>query len=289
MKLRRAFSMLELIFVIIVISIIAKFGVEFLANAYNTFLYTQLNNKLQSNSQASVEFIAKRLEYRIKDSIIARDLNTNTFKALADINTDVEDYTVLEWISTDIDSFRGESNPYWSGILDLNHGDANATLLISPETNTSAINNLIQALSGSTIDDAALYFIGSNSDINTSYGWAGALTDQNGSMHPINDDTNISRFIPAVGDFSGIDVYEYYKLSWTANAVVHSSDGNLTFYTDYQPWNGENYLNHGTANLLMEDVDTFKFMGISSLVKIQVCVNSDVVEDFSLCKEKTIY
>jgi len=39
----------------------------------------------------------------------------------------------------------------------------------------------------------------------------------------------------------------------------------------------------------MENVDTFRFKAIGSIVKIQVCIKTDLVEDYSLCKEKTIY
>ncbi|MDF1874203.1 prepilin-type N-terminal cleavage/methylation domain-containing protein [Sulfurimonas sp. SAG-AH-194-I05] len=295
MKLRNAFTMLELIFVIVIMGIIGKFGVEFLAQAYRSFIYTSVNHSLQANSTSAIEFIAARLQYRIKDSIIAKVDSNASYTALASASG--SEYNVLEWIASDIDGFRGDSLPYWSGIADIGNeiGAGNKDLLVSPETNTTALNTLIDILSdsGSGINDVALYFVGSSSDIYTGYGYAGAITDQNQTMHPVNSATDTT-FTPAPATGSFTEVYEYYKLAWTANAIVHSSDGNLTFYYDYQPWNGENYAADGKGQLLMQNVDTFQFMAIGSIVKIQVCVKSDIIDGsstggYSLCKEKTIY
>ena len=310
-KMSRAFTMLELIFVIVIMGIIGKFGVEFLAQAYNNFIHAKVNNDLQANSTSAVEFVANRLQYRIKDSVIARESN-NTFFGLA--GYDDETAPILEWVATDIEGFRGDTTPYWSGIIDLS-AESNATLLTSPGTNTASINNLIITLSGgagnSDFNDTALYFIDSTSDVRTGYGWdfsTGAFTDQTKSMHPINSGTNPDEFIPAAGtgNFSNVDVSEYYKLAWTAYAVgIDAGDynetektGTLTLWYDYQPWNGDTYKTKadGTetkSQIIMENVSTFQFMAIGSLIKIQVCSNSDLLKDegeeYSICKEKTIY
>lgn len=290
MKKRNAFSMIELIFVIVVMGIIGKFGVEFFAQAYNNYIFTSVNNTLQASSESAVEFIAKRLEHRIKDSIIAKKTSDNSYKTLTSATAD--GYNVLEWVGADVEGFRGSTNsnlPNWSGMLDFNDANASNTVLVSPQSNTTSINNLINTLSNgnSGISDAAIYFVGSNSDIVSGYGWNGQISDQNQTMHPINAGTNTNEFISSNADTTFSEIYEYYKLSWTAYAVVHTNS-TLTLYYDYQPWKGENYTD-GKSAVIMDDVDTFRFMAIGSLVKIQVCVNSDLVEDYSLCKEKTIY
>ena len=294
MHKRLAFTMIELIFVIVVMGIIGKFGVEFLAQAYKSFIFSKINNQLQQNSEIAINFIASRLQYRIKDSIITRTGLNATPKSLSSITG--SSYKVLEWVATDIDGFRGTSAPYWSGILDLAAGDANN--LNSPATDTGEVNTLIDALSNghSSIADAALYFIGANSDIVSGYGWDGNLTNvnaQKGSMHPITTGTNSDEFSSSTGtNFSNIDVYEYYKLAWTANAIVYETEtnnkGTLKFYYDYQPWKGEDYAD-GKVSIIMKNVDTFKFMAIDSIIKIQVCVKTDLLEEYSLCKEKTVF
>lgn len=289
---RAAFTLLELVFVIVIMGILAKFGVELLSQAYTSFIFSSVDNKLQSQSAAAVETIASRLQYRIKDSVIAREADDDFF-GLAGYSDD--NATILEWVANDIDGFRGNTAvlPHWSGIVDIDL--SSSTTLVSPGTDTVELNTLIGVLSGggSGIDDAAIYFVGSDSDINN-YGWNGAaLADHNTSvMHPIDDVAGQpNQFVSGIAgvDFSNVDVYEYYQLAWTANAVVHTpADGNLTLYYDYQPWEGESYTD-GKSAVIMEDVDTFRFRAVGSIIKIQVCVKTDLVEDYSLCKEKTVF
>jgi len=298
MKKHAAFTMLELIFVIVIMGIIGKFGVEFLAKAYKSFIFAQINNELQSKSETAVEIIAARLQYRIKDSVIARTSKTASPVALADATG--TNYTVLEWIGIAQESRRGSSTgatpylPDWSGILDLDAG--NKDRLISPQTNTANINSMIADLNstGTTVDDIALYFVGANSNVQTGYGWNGALTNQQGAMHPVKSVAGVpNAFTSSNGvDFSGIDIYEYYLLAWTAYAIVYEAGTNnkgvLRLYYDYQPWNGEK-MTDGKSAILMTDVSTFQFMSIGSIMKIQVCTKTDLVEEYSLCKEKTIF
>jgi len=301
MQKRFAFTMIELIFVIVIMGIIGKFGVEFLAQAYSSYMYEKINHTLQSNSGMAVEQIAKRLEYRIKDSVIAR-IDTNT-TAVPISDASGTNYKVLEWIGYDNEGFRGITKPYWSGIIDLD--DSNATVLTSPDTNTTAEDTLIHALSdnNSAISDAALYFVGANSDVKTDYGWDGNTTKintQQGAMHPITTVAGrIDRFKSSTGtNFSNVDIYEYYQLAWTAYAVVMEDynttthKGTLRLYWDYQPWQGEKIADANNNAVLMENVSTFQFMSIGSIMKIQVCTNSDQFKleggEYSICKEKTV-
>jgi len=310
MRARIGFTLLELVFVIVIMGILAKFGVELLAQAYSSYIHQKVYSELQAKSEMAVEFIAKRLEYRIKDSTIARTDETNT--SITPISeASGENYTVLEWIGYDNDGFRGYYNgansrfqPAWSGIIDLNNSSGSE--LYSPDTNTTVANDIIKALSknNTTIDDAALYFLGANSDVMNDYGWDGnAITDQSKAMHPVKSVSgNVEKFAPAVGSFSGTDVYEYYQLAWTAYAVVLKNynttthTGTLMLYYNYQPWKGERLSDGAStgkkAEIIMENVSAFRFMSIGSIIKIQVCVKSDILSDdggdYGICKEKTV-
>ena len=297
MKKHSAFTMIELVFVIVIMGILGKFGVEFLFQAYNSFIFSKINNELQTNSAVSLEFIASRLQYRIKDSTIGREDDNTTFASVNDLNTSKQ-YTALEWIAMDIDGYRSSATPNWSAIIDLDNTSADKDHLISPGTDTDEVSSLINILSygNSDINDSAIYFIGSNSDIN-GYGWNGTqITDQTKVMHPIkSDSSNSTILMPRGGDFSGIDVYEYYQLAWTANAVrienINNSDNTfrLEYYWDYRPWEGETYLD-GKHSTIMEDISTFRFTATGSIIKIQVCAKTSLTEEkYSLCKEKTVF
>ncbi|MDQ7067245.1 MAG: type II secretion system protein [Sulfurimonas sp.] len=318
---RNAFSMIELIFVIVIMGIIGKFGVEFLAQAYRSFIFSSVNHNLQASSGAAVELIAARLQHRIKDSVIARTgLPPAVPVAIGSVSGN--NYTVLEWVGVDYEGFKGNSNlipcmPNWSGILDLNHPNANSTTLISPSTDTSQVNTMISNLSygHSSISNAAIFFIGANSNVQSGYGWDGNLTAinlQQGAMHPITNIPGVGnedRFSPRIGNFTGIDVYEYYQLAWTAYAIVYEPGvnnlGTLRLYWDYQPWEDED--GDGNADqfntpgiqvknaIIMENVSTFQFTSVGDIIKIQVCTKSTIIDGnndgngYSLCKEKTVF
>ena len=125
---RNAFTMMELIFVIVIMAILATFGVELLKQTYEGYARSLYINELQSKSSNAVQTLANRLTYRIKDSITTSSIGSNT----------------VTWKGMDID---GWLNNEWSGIVDLD--DSNATVLASPGTKNTATGTEI-------------FFIGSN-------------------------------------------------------------------------------------------------------------------------------
>lgn len=308
--MKRAFTLIELIIVIVIVGIASKFGVELMMRAYEDYVYGSVNNRLSAQSEAAVTQIANRLQYRIKESMIFRegdDINTyiNDFNSTAIASDSNRSVRVFEWVGYDIDGWRGDGNstlPTWSGIIDLDAAGATNVNLISPESNATRIGNVINALSprGFTGAGSALYFIGDESvNVNNGFAWNGtALSNQSANLHPVILGTG--NFVPSTGNFSTIDVYEYYRLAWTAYALVLNRTidgsgierGTLWLYYDYRPWLGENYVNHGRRALLMENVETLRFNSIGDVLKIQVCVgDGDIFKKgaYSVCKEKTIF
>lgn len=297
-KKRTAFTMLELIFVIVVMGILGSYGVEFLARAYNNFLYTKINSDLQARSAASVEFIVKRLEHRIKKSA-SYLIGTNRYYLTSLMPADNTAY-VLEWVAADEDNFRGTTVSLWSGMIDLN--SSTNTSLLSPGSDFDSVNTQIGILSNgdSGLNNAAIYFIDSKLSPTNPWGFDGEITDQTKNMHRIQTSGTGNILAPnaAAGNFSGIEISEYYKLSWTANAVAlenyntTTKMGDLYFYYDYQPWQGDSYTS-GKKVLLAEDISAFRFRSAGSMIKIQVCAKSDLLKDeggeYALCKEKTVF
>lgn len=277
---RSAFTMIELIFVIVVMGIIGKFGVEFLMNAYENYFFSTLQNRLQQQSEAAVTQIAARLQYRVKNSVVAGSGST------------------LSWVGYDIEGWQGDWNgtmnvPAWSGFIDINMtATPDVAFLSTPQTSTSRIDSIIDALSyeAKGVNDAAIIFIGATDPTSTI--WDGAVASQfNELAHPIND-SGLSAFAPApsTGDFSGVDVYEFYQLAWSAYTVA-LVDQNLTLFYDYQPWKGDTTANARSATL-MEHVSRFQYQTIGDLIKIQVCVDNNLTnpnERYSVCKEKTVF
>lgn len=309
---RSGFTFLELVFVIVILAIIAKFGVEFLAQAYRNYLYDNLTTKLSERSERAVEFIAKRLQYRIRPSVIVRK-SDGSFKTLEGFGSgaSAQDYKILEWIGYDIDGFR---EGLWSGIIDKEASVADGVnlKLDANRTDLNAVDSLIKNLSPDStmdIDGAALFLFAAESDVRSGYGWDGtAIPDQTlkYAMHPINkvDAHTLSSgisghtFAELYNDIKAKGTWDgRYYLAWTAYAVELDSNNDLIFHYDYQPWNGEKYSDATTSKVvLMKNVSTFKMIQKQGVIKIQVCTANDMsgsssldMGGFSICKEKTIY
>lgn len=295
MKTKNGFTMIELVFVIVVMGIIGKFGTEFLAQAYKNFISTNLHNRYQNQSSTALEFIAKRLQYRIKNSVIEKNPTTKAFNLLEGAPT--SDNDILEWIGYDSEGLRSGA---WSGIYSKS---ASNTELISPASSTAAINQNIATLShgNSGINDAAIYFIGSSSGVDV-WDWDGNNSNQlhdGYPMKPIKAGSNIEHFASdANGTFNNINKntnkYNSYQLAWTAYAIVFDkANEQLWLYSDYQPWEGETYEDATQMFLIMEEVSDFKKKQSKGIITIKVCSTNDKLKTldegkFSTCKEKTI-
>ena len=127
-----AFTMVELIFVIVVVGILAKFGTDLYLQITEGYARSLYINELQTKSANAVQTIANRLTYRIKDSIRAG-------ATTAAENTISSSY--IKWKGMDIDGWNAGG---WSGIVDLQA--SSATQLSSP---------------GSSVG-GEIFFIGSN-------------------------------------------------------------------------------------------------------------------------------
>ncbi|MCJ7765597.1 MAG: prepilin-type N-terminal cleavage/methylation domain-containing protein [Thiovulaceae bacterium] len=285
--MRKGFTLIELIFVIVIFGILSKFGADILYKIYENYIYSNTFNRLENQSEAAVKQIANRLQYRIKDSTIARDTITST--NIEPIGSNTGNENVLEWIGTDIDGWQGTSStaPDWSGFIDL--AASSSATLNSPGTSI-------------TDPDLGIFFIGSNVDLNSSaFGWDGTniktsttLTHADIAIHPVDfTGTSISSAMTTATDFNNSDVYEYYQLSRSAYAVsLDTATKKLWFYYDYQPWLGQSANTNGTPVLIMENVSSFKFTSMGDIMVIQVCVsdnNITGVGEYSICKEKVVF
>jgi len=328
--MKKAFTLLELVFVIVIIGILANFGTNILMTTYTSYTASSVNNKILADTELALKQISNRLQYRIKDSVIARTApNAAPFRAVA--SAAVGD-TVLEWIGYDIDGWLGAPNlPTWSGFIDIDDpGAINSQLgvtpyLESPGTNTAAITATIAALangSANTVADAAIFFTGANSNVQAGFGWNGAaeVNQTTARAHSIAGAggllvTRLQDGTPGPSSFTGTDIYENYKLAWTAYSISledfnnlgevypigHPLAGNviqdLVLYYDYQPWNGvvaPVAIPNPRRQLLLKNVDTFKFQAVGETIKIEICVNEQDIlgtQDggYAVCEEIAIF
>ncbi len=315
MRKRSAFSLVELIFVIVVLGIVGMIGSDIIAKMYQGYLKSQITNRLQSQTELVLDQIAARLKYRIKDSVIGRNSATNAYMKLSDDNISNITPDMIEWIGYDIDSFRGESNgsyatPGWSGFVDVNSTQTTRTQILMPGSELNVTESVIDVLSdhevsiaNGAVGDSPILVSKCFQDSNMSrWGW-----DTNPHLGVNTFDANLTvkvrRTAPnalttlTMTNRGEREICEQYYLAWSAYAIVpegdvnNTTDFNLTLRYNYQPWEGEDYDNGATSQLLAEHVSTFRAMQVGDSIRIKLCIQDGNITGtpYGFCKEKAIY
>ncbi len=298
---RTAFTMIELVMVIVVMGIVASIGSDIIVNLYENYIKTRAINRLQAQSELVLNQIAKRLESRVKDSVIARQSGSVNFLNYVTLTDANDSYQILEWIGKDTESFNGIKNPGWSGFIDLdNPQTTNPTLkTIGSELNTtnaiikSLSNNQVSLLQGDGLQKPAIIFKGNSIFNLDDFGWNGV--DGN-YTHKVSYTAGVNDVLNFEEANKPTEIFEQYDLAWSAYSIVPEgsvNDFNLTLHYNYQPWEDEKYSDINTSkSVLIEHASTFKFTKIGDTIRLKLCIhdnNQSGNYDFAFCKEKVVY
>ena len=303
-KYKSAFTMLELIFVIIVLGIVASIGSQIIVQVYESYIVQRALHRTSIKTELAATQLANRLAYSIPNIVIGRKVD-NTFRAIDDIPIGTTDYLTLEWIGYDADSFgavtastNAGKRPVWSGYCDVNASTIDQIKTPGSRLSELGTTGIISNLSPGTTDianaailfpGATAYTVGFNSNIDNIHPVSGQSADDT-----LDLDAKASR-----------NIKEHYKLSWTAYAVVpvpvtgtnltgrgfKSTDTiwDLTLRYDYQPWDGNTFAN-GQSVILIRNVSVFKFTGSGNTIRFKICQREYIGEEYSIntCKEKAV-
>ena len=316
--MKRAFTLLELVVVIVVLGIIAMMSFNAIMNIYSNYFQTRTVNELETQTEIALEQISKRLEHRIKPSVIARKTDGD-FLALNDnrVNLDAK-YEILEFIPyayeifNDVPSGSNKAGRY-SGYADLAKSSP-ATGLISPGSNFSTevvetIKDLTcrEDTNATCVDftkqDGGVVAIFSDVyyNVQSSFGYSNgampvsldiAKVGVNGGQSGLNSDTL------EISGFGGKQISEQYHLAYTANAIVPEQSADpkdtangvfdLNLYYDYRPWMGEKYKPNGEKATLAKNVTRFVFTEKNGVIVLKLCMRAKNSE-ITICKSKAVY
>ncbi len=301
---KKAFTLLELILVVIIMGIIAVIGTDVITNLYEGYMRSYSINRLESQTNTVLNQIVKRLQNRIKDSLIAVK-PSGVYKALDDPSLD-NTYTILEWIGVDNEGFKGEYDntknfyvPGWSALIDINSSQTNKSQVKTPGSALSIADRIINALSNGEVNlsgassTPALIFKGFDHMDKSEFGWSGT-GDHNFTYNIKRNGEDILIFSDTAQATATKDIYERYAVSWSAYAIVPvvtgTNDMNLTLYYNFQPWEGETYQN-GKSAVLAEHVSSFRFKQVGQTLRVKLCIHDDNRSgfDFAVCKERAIF
>lgn len=307
--MKRAFTLLELVVVIVVLGIIAMMSFNAIMNIYSNYFQTRTVNELETQTEIALEQISKRLEHRIKPSVIARKTD-GAFLALNDsgVNLNAE-YEILEFIPYAYEIFNDVPSDNkagrYSGYADLANSSP-ATGLISPGSNfTTGVVETIKDLTcredtNATCVDfknkdggVAAIFSDVYYDVQNSFGYKGVsnLDIAKVGVKSIDGDTL------EISGFANKQISEQYHLAYTANAIVpeqsqSQADKNngvfdLNLYYDYRPWMGQGYKN-GEKATLAKNVTRFVFTEKNGVIVLKLCMRAKNSE-ITICKSKAVY
>ena len=309
MELKRAFTMIELILVIVILGIISFFTFEMTLQIFRSYTYSKMINILEAQTETMLEQIAKRLSYRIKESPVTRKGHLNA--ALEDDSegdvepltrntaTSLNGFNILEFVPYAYEVFR--INGY-SGIADLGISSSVAGLR-TPGSNlvTIAQNTFNDLVYKSTIGngDLAVFFSGLSYDDRKGIGYYKYNHPSGNNLvarATISNNTAL-----ALNYAIGSSVSDVYQIAYTAYAIVPehinatNGDFDLTLYYDYRPWTGQKFTD-GQHSILARDVTRFNFMeDRGNTINMKLCIRATRrttgidSEKMSICKSKAVY
>jgi len=259
--------MLELVFVIVILGIIASIGAEIIAKVYESYIVQRAEHRATLKTELAATQIANRLSAAIPGTVY-RIRNNNNYESIeADFSgTTGDDYKGLQWVASDKDSFNAATTPGWSGFCDIDVSTQSS--IITPGSDLNATDIIIKNLSNNskTVSNAAIYFPYdlNGHDIST------------GTGELITLDNNVSKIV------------EHYKLAWSSYALIVEG-GNLYLYYNFNPLPATPVEN--TRSLLLENVSTFKFKGAGRTIRFKICKEEPISADINIsaCKEKAVF
>ena len=311
--MKRAFTLLELVVVIVVLGIIAMMSFNAIMNIYSNYFQTRTVNELETQTEIALEQISKRLEHRIKPSVIARETD-GAFLALNDsgVNLNAE-YEILEFIPYAYEIFNdvpsGNKAGRYSGYADLAKSSP-ATGLISPGSNFSTevvetIKDLTcrEDTNATCVDfknkDGGVVAIFSDVyyNVQSSFGYSNGTVPVSLDIAKVGVKSTDGNTLEISG-FGGKQISEQYHLAYTANAIVPEQSADpkdaangvfdLNLYYDYRPWMGEKYKPNGEKAILAKNVTRFVFTEKNGVIVLKLCMRAKNSE-ITICKSKAVY
>ena len=312
--MKRAFTLLELVVVIVVLGIIAMMSFNAIMNIYSNYFQTRTVNELETQTEIALEQISKRLEHRIKPSVIARKTD-GAFLALNDsgVNLNAE-YEILEFIPYAYEIFNdvpsGNKAGRYSGYADLAKSSP-ATGLISPGSNfTTGVVETIKDLTckddtrnATCVDftkkDGGVVAIFSDVyyNVQSSFGYSNGTVPVSLDIAKVGVKSTDGNTLEISG-FGGKQISEQYHLAYTANAIVPEQSADpkdaangvfdLNLYYDYRPWMGEKYKPNGEKAILAKNVTRFVFTEKNGVIVLKLCMRAKNSE-ITICKSKAVY
>jgi len=305
LKHRNAFTMIELLFVIVILGIVGGLALETIRQYYEGIYRTGEYTKRAAEADHILEQVAVYFENAISSSIIRLDVNDTAFGTQCDgipkAGDENSDFTIA-FVAVDSDGLQGfwdnstnSWHPGWSSdVLSL------GTTLIGADSNYTAINTAASPLVGAAIfrSDG----LGEGADECHRFGWenAGNTNEAYAIVNGVNSDINLN--LNKILSISGQSSRAYVMK--TAYAF-RARNGVFNMYTGFQPWNGGQYSNV-TGRLLADKVTHFAILydntnasinsNIGNIYTLKICLeglddnlSDTIASNRQICRERMVH
>lgn len=310
--MKKAFTLIELIFVIVLLSIISMFGADLYVKIYNSYTNNRATSDLEGETERTLNIITSLLRDRVKQTVIGRETDNGehpdgNFVSLYEVQ---EKHDVLEWIGKSTETqYIGSTKGLlgWSG-FDIKMAVPSGDFVIqSPGSSLKDANNILTSLNAGTKSFGIIFNDDRRPDAN-SFGYDHKTYNHTniGTVSITGNDTmqisgltskNKNRYflvhtayaIEPVLDNNAANV----SVSVDGGKKIKSNTYNLLLYYNFQPWENENY-RKGNSVVLAKNVTMFRFTYDNNSVAVKLCMrdnnrNFDAEKlDFIVCKSQVV-
>ena len=306
---KKSFTLIELIFVIVILSLITIGSFKAIQMLYERYYQVNTITKFSILSQTTLDEVSSMLYYRIPLTAIGYSSTDGDFKQLQDVDDDK--YSIFEWISEAYDAKKHmglEGLAYgYSGFIDLDASNKDTLTLVAKDFNITDVNNTLNKVFNNNQDlnkTAAIIFAGDldegevSADYNNSFGWHGHEHNRTYLIHAlkqVDNDANLTM----TNDINGSRIYAKYYLASSAWAIARGADINksaecikkfniksselnntLFIFYNYRPWNLETFCadphhdgketNEGNVSILAKNITYFGVRAINAHLELKI-------------------
>lgn len=295
---KKAFTMIELIIVMVVLGIVASMGATIISQVYLNYINQRAMYSSSTKTEIASSIIFNRLSHRLTNTTVGRNPSNSSDIELVSNITDSNKYSILEWYGMAVDSFNANDTnmrPAWNGFCDVN--GSSRTSIATIGSNLSLLKTIIENVSNSKISDLAIIFADPSYSNTQGYNFKCMGYVDSSCISKVSTlNTTLEAFTLSNSDAKRVS--EQYKLIRSAYALVPVNERDyhgtpvfdLDFRYDYQPWQGESYKDSGTnKNILVRNVSTFRFSAMGDTIRFKLCVTENVGnKNITTCKEKAV-
>ncbi|PPB52583.1 hypothetical protein CDQ68_03710 [Campylobacter hyointestinalis subsp. hyointestinalis] len=261
--MKKAFTLIELVIAITITAILASIGTEIISTVYQNYMQTRSITKLEAQTELAITQISKRLQYRIKQTLVGYE--KNGYKDITDCKEDCG----IAWYMQSYESRRlGEANEIgWSGVINkatIAGDKINLSLGYDNVQNLEKVKEIIKSITSKEVSEKnRIALIFKQIEDKASENYYNGNTNKVYKAYFSGNNIIIDKKNENIGD----ELEDLYYLSHTINRIyIDKKDnfnevgGDLILETNFLPWDETKKISRKIA----QNVTTLRFTNFAN-------------------------